>query len=99
MVKQDAPAITQASLDGSDPLALETVDLFLAILGSEAGGNSLRVLAHGGVYLCGGILPRVSTGCTPCALQVMHICLVSAGFKAGLETHSKFLFMQIHITI
>lgn len=56
---QEAPAITKAALEGSDPLAVEAVDIFLAIVGSEAGGNSLRVLAQGGVYLCGGILPRV----------------------------------------
>lgn len=58
-MSQDAPGITSSALDGSDPLACETVDLFLAIVGAEAGANGLRVLAHGGVYLCGGILPRV----------------------------------------
>jgi len=56
---KDAPSITQAAIDGSDPLACGTVDLFLQILGAEAGANGLRVLAKGGVYLCGGILPRL----------------------------------------
>ena len=56
---QEAPEITKKALDGSDPAAVETVNMFLAILGQEAGANSLRVLAQGGVYLCGGILPRV----------------------------------------
>ena len=52
--------MTKAALDGSDPLAVEAVDLFLAIIGAEAGYLGLRALATGGVYLCGGITPRVS---------------------------------------
>jgi len=60
MLVQDAPAITKAALDGSNPLAVEAVDLFLAIIGAEAGYLGLRALATGGVYLCGGITPRVS---------------------------------------
>ena len=39
---------------------MEAVDLFLAIIGAEAGYLGLRALATGGVYLCGGITPRVS---------------------------------------
>ena len=45
---------------GAIPLAVEAVDLFLAIIGAEAGYLGLRALATGGVYLCGGITPRVS---------------------------------------
>ncbi len=55
---QEAPAITKAALEGSDPLAVEAVDLFLAIIGAEAGYMGLRALATGGVYLCGGITPK-----------------------------------------
>lgn len=51
--------ITQAALDGSDPLAVETVDLFLAIVAAEAGHMALRCLAAGGVYIAGGITPRL----------------------------------------
>ena len=42
-----------------DALALEAVDLFLAVLGAEAGAMGLRCLATGGVYLAGGITPRL----------------------------------------
>ena len=49
MPVQDAPAITKAALDGSDPLAVEAVDLFLAIIGAEAGYLGLRALTTGGV--------------------------------------------------
>ena len=33
--------------------------MFLAILGAEAGHMGLRMLAKGGVYICGGIAPKV----------------------------------------
>lgn len=42
-------------------MALEAVDMFLAILGCEAGFMGLRLLATGGVYICGGIGPKVTT--------------------------------------
>jgi glucokinase len=58
-MEMDPPAITKAALDGSDPVALEAVDLFLAIIGAEAGYMGMRALATGGIYICGGITPRV----------------------------------------
>ena len=55
---QDAPAITRGALEGGVELAGEAVDMFLAIIGAEAGYMGLRALATGGVYLCGGITPK-----------------------------------------
>ena len=57
---QSSPgSISKAALDGSDPRALEAVDMFLSILGLEAGFMGLRLLATGGIYICGGIGPKV----------------------------------------
>jgi glucokinase len=36
-----------------------TLDLFIAILGAEAGNQALKVMATGGIYLGGGIPPRI----------------------------------------
>ena len=44
------------------PLCRKVVMLFLAILGSEAGNLALKLYARGGVYLGGGILPRLAAG-------------------------------------
>ncbi len=55
----DAAAITTAALDGSDPCCGRTVDLFLALLGTVAGNLALTLGARGGVYLGGGIVPRL----------------------------------------
>ncbi len=44
---QTAPEITTAALDGSDDVAAEAVDIFLSIVGAEAGAMALRCLAKG----------------------------------------------------
>jgi glucokinase len=54
-----APGIIEAALAGSCPLCVRTVRLFVSILGAEAGNLALKTLAAGGVYLGGGIPPRI----------------------------------------
>lgn len=51
--------ISQRASVGSDRVAQETVRRFLAILGGFAGDVALTFGAIGGVYLGGGILPRL----------------------------------------
>lgn len=41
------------------PLCRRVINLFLSILGSEAGNLALKLYAKGGIYLGGGILPRL----------------------------------------
>lgn len=55
------PVIVRAALDGDRPcdLCIVTLNTFVSILGSEAGNMALKVLATGGVYLGGGIPPRI----------------------------------------
>ncbi|MFI5273582.1 MAG: glucokinase [Ktedonobacterales bacterium] len=56
-----APVIVQAALDEQrpSPLCVATVNTFVAVLGAEAGNLALKVLATGGVYIGGGIPPRI----------------------------------------
>mmetsp|Transcript_33929 Transcript_33929/g.80556 ORF Transcript_33929/g.80556 Transcript_33929/m.80556 type:complete len:291 (-) Transcript_33929:199-1071(-) len=58
-LKKSAPEISKAALDGSDPIAREAVDMMLSIVGAEAAHMALRQLARGGVYIAGGITPKV----------------------------------------
>lgn len=44
---------------GTDELCAKTLDVFAAIYGAEAGNLALKVLAHGGVYIGGGIAPKI----------------------------------------
>ncbi|MBA8821328.1 glucokinase [Ochrobactrum sp. P6BS-III] len=56
----ETPAdITSAGLDGSNAQASETLDLFATYLGRVAGDMALVFMAHGGVYLSGGIPQRI----------------------------------------
>ena len=54
-----AAAISRAALDGKCPLAEQALDLFLQIYGAEAGNLALKLMATGGVYLGGGIAPKL----------------------------------------
>lgn len=54
-----APEITRAALEGGDPLAARTLDLFTAALGAAAGNLALLATATAGVYLGGGIPPKI----------------------------------------
>ncbi len=53
-------AITDGALAGSDPVAVETLNLFLSILGGVAGNLALTSMAKGGVYIAGGIVPAIT---------------------------------------
>lgn len=53
------PLIVGAAQSDKTPLCVATVELFTDILAREAGNLALKVLATGGVYLGGGIPPRI----------------------------------------
>ena len=54
-----AERIVELGLNGSDPVCSETLDTFCALLGSFAGNVALTLGARGGVYIGGGIVPRL----------------------------------------
>jgi glucokinase len=55
-----AADITTRAVEGSDPRAVSTVNLFLEIYGAVAGNLALTLMAHGGIYVAGGIAPRIA---------------------------------------
>lgn len=56
----DPPAaITHAALAGKCELCVQTLDLFVNYYGAEAANLALKFLATGGVYLGGGIAPKI----------------------------------------
>ncbi|MBZ0092272.1 MAG: glucokinase [Sulfuricellaceae bacterium] len=60
-MQQDDPpaAIAAAALAKSDALAVEALDIFVAVYGAEAGNLALKLLPRGGLYLAGGITPKI----------------------------------------
>jgi len=51
--------ITELALVGKDAHCVATLDTFCAMLGSFAGNVALTVGARGGVFISGGIVPRL----------------------------------------
>jgi glucokinase len=70
--------IAVIALAHRDPVCVHALDMFVAVLGAEAGNAALRGLATGGVVLGGGIPPRILP-----ALQ-------AGGFLARLQGKGRF---------
>ena len=60
-IKNDDPAraINESARENSQKLCLKTIDVFLSILGAAAGNLALTGLTKGGVYVGGGIPPKL----------------------------------------
>jgi glucokinase len=54
-----APEITRLGLEGLCPVCVQTLDLWTAMYGAEAGNLALKVLARGGVWVAGGIAVKI----------------------------------------
>ena len=54
-----APEITQRALDHRDPVCLDTLDVFCSLLGTAAANLAVTLGALGGIYIGGGIVPRL----------------------------------------
>lgn len=60
MREEDPGAVIgQLGDSGEDELCVRTLDVFASVYGAEAGNLALKVLAHGGVYVGGGIAPKL----------------------------------------
>lgn len=53
--------ISEAALAGRSALCEQAVDLFVSLYGSEAGNVALKIMATGGVFVGGGIAPKIIT--------------------------------------
>ncbi|MBA4184263.1 MAG: glucokinase, partial [Acidobacteria bacterium] len=51
--------ISQNGLEGKSAICEQTLDIFVSLYGAEAGNMALRLLATGGIYIGGGIAPKI----------------------------------------
>ncbi len=54
-----AAVITEHALEGSDAACVKSLELFVKLYGAEAGNLALHQLARGGIYVGGGIAPKI----------------------------------------
>ena len=83
--KLDPSAVTEAGLSALDPHAAETLELFARLLGRVCGDLALTFLATSGVYIGGGIAPRI--------VKVLQ----ESGFRDAFERKAPFAEMMREI--
>lgn len=54
-----AAAISSAALLGKDDICIETMNCFVRLYGAEAGNLALKTMSCGGLYVGGGIAPKI----------------------------------------
>ncbi len=61
LMRQNAPqhVITEKGISGECQACVRACRLFASVLGSEAGNLALKVLAMGGIFIGGGIVPHI----------------------------------------
>lgn len=52
-------AISKSALEGTSNICVQALDIFVSLYGAEAGNLALKMLATGGVYVGGGIAPKI----------------------------------------
>jgi glucokinase len=57
--KDPSAMVSRCALKDKDPLCLEALNLFAEIYGAEAGNLALKSMSTGGVYIGGGIAPKI----------------------------------------
>lgn len=80
-----APEITRRALAGEDPLAVETIDMFCEMFGTVAANLAVTLGAYGGIYISGGIVPRLGE------------YFDRSGFRARFEAKGRFSALVAHI--
>jgi glucokinase len=86
--RDDAAAVAEAALAGRDPVCVRALETFVGLYGAEAGNLALKALAVGGVFLAGGIAPRILPALRgPAFLAAFRDKGRLAGLMASIPVH------------
>jgi glucokinase len=86
-----AAAISRAAQSGRDALCVEALELFVHLYGVEAGELALKMMASGGVYLGGGIAPKI--------LEQLESGTFMAAFSAKGRMHDLLEQMPVRVIL
>ena len=75
---RSAAEITGAAMDQGEPFCVAVMDMFCSLLGQVAGNVALTLGARGGVYIGGGIVPRLGDW------------FAQSSFRASFEAKGRF---------
>ena len=90
-----AGAITEFALGKLDQLAVRALDLFVSAYGAFAGNMALVTLSHGGVYIAGGIAPKITAKLQDGAF--MRAFTAKGRFQKLLESMPVRVVMNEHV--
>jgi glucokinase len=85
----DATQITSSALRGECTIAIEALNIFCGFLGSFAGNVALTFGARGGVYIAGGISPRI--------VDFLHRSQFRARFEAKGRFREYLKAIPVHV--
>jgi glucokinase len=92
LAQRDAgAAISRAALQHRDAVCTQALDMMVSIYGAEAGNLALKYLATGGVYVGGGIAPRI--------LPKLRDGSFVAAFKAKGRFESLLAAIPVHVIL
>lgn len=86
--------ISTAARDGKDEIAHEALQRFLALYGAEAGNLALKLLAIGGMYVGGGIAPKLADAFAESAF--VERFLAKGRMRALMEDIPVYLVLDDH---
>lgn len=69
-----AAQIADDALSTSDPLSMQTMDVFFGVLGQTVASAALQMGALGGVYLVGGVLPKLKSQLEASQFEQRFLC-------------------------
>ena len=95
----DRAAVVTTRAGEGDPVCDAAVELFLGLYGAEAGNHALRSVARGGVYLAGGIGPRLLERLREPRGSFLRNFRAKGRFDALLETLPVFVLVDPWIAL
>ena len=84
--RDPAAVIAECALDHTSPLCEQALRLFISLYGAEAGNLALKTFATGGVFVAGGIAPKILPALTDGVF--LEAFLRKGRFRSVLETVS-----------